>query len=102
MFSARKKILQDMKTGSNVRVFHLHGGVVERDERGEQVQVTSGEHQCKQDLTLSRNTCEETAEGTEIFSHLSNRFTSYFLAFKKGIVQRMHFDKSPICPPRLF
>lgn len=34
----------------------LHGGVVERDERCEQVKVSSGEHQGKQDLTLSRNT----------------------------------------------
>lgn len=37
---------------------YLHGGVVERDERCEQVKVSSGEHQGKQDLTLSRNTCE--------------------------------------------
>lgn len=39
--------------------FHLHGGVVERDERGEQVQVASGEHQRKQELALSGDACEE-------------------------------------------
>lgn len=33
----------------------LHSGVVERDEGGEEVQVASGKHQGKQDLTLSRN-----------------------------------------------
>lgn len=48
-------------------MFHLHGGVVERDEGGEQVQVASGEHQGKQDLTLPRNTCKEKAEDKETF-----------------------------------
>ena len=38
--------------GSMVLVSHLHGGVVEGDEGGEQVQVARGEHQGEQDLTL--------------------------------------------------
>lgn len=59
---------------SHVQVFHLHGGVVERDEGGEQVQVASGEHQGKQNLTLSRNTCEETAEAMQTRLHPKNRF----------------------------
>lgn len=33
---------------------HLHEGVVEGDEGREQVQVASGEHQSKQNLTLPR------------------------------------------------
>lgn len=57
---------------SNVRVFHLHGGVVERDEGGEQVQVASREHKGKQDLTLPRNTCEETAEDIQTSLHPRN------------------------------
>lgn len=68
-------------------MFHLHGGVVERDEGGEQVQVASGEHQGKQDLTLSRNTCGEIAGGTIL--HHRNRFISNFLAFKQ-IVHRIY------------
>lgn len=36
---------------------HLHGGVIERDERGEEIQIASGEHQGKENLTFSRNTC---------------------------------------------
>lgn len=51
-----------MKTRSEMRASHLHRGVVERDEGGEQVQVASGEHQSKQDLTLSGDACEETAQ----------------------------------------
>lgn len=50
-------------------MFHLHRGVVERDEGGEQVQVASGEHQSKQDLTLSRDACEETAKLFFSFIH---------------------------------
>ena len=38
---------------------HLHAGVVEGDKGSEQVQVASGEHQGKQDLTLPGNTCQE-------------------------------------------
>lgn len=59
------KGLPDIRRRSKVRVLHLHGGVVQRYEGGEQVQVTSGEHQGKQDLTLPRNTYEETAEDTQ-------------------------------------
>jgi len=33
---------------------HLHEGVVEGDEGREQVQIASGEHQSKQNLTLPR------------------------------------------------
>lgn len=35
---------------------YLHGGVVEGNERGEEVQVTSSEDQSKQDLALPRDT----------------------------------------------
>lgn len=48
-----------------MRGFHLHGGVVEGDERREQVQVASSEDQGKKDLTLPRNTCKQTAERSD-------------------------------------
>lgn len=38
-------------------VDHLHACVVEGDEGAEQIQVACGEHDGKQDLTLSRDTC---------------------------------------------
>lgn len=41
---------------------HLHGGVVDGDEGGEQIQVASGEHNGKQDLALSRNTFDTHAK----------------------------------------
>lgn len=37
-------------------VAHLHGGVIQGYEGGEQVQVASGEHQGEEDLALSRDT----------------------------------------------
>lgn len=36
---------------------HLHTRIIEGDVSGEKIQVTCGEHNRKQDLALSRNTC---------------------------------------------
>lgn len=42
-------------------VDHLHAGVIEGDEGGEQIQVARGEHDSKQDLAFSRDTCTRPA-----------------------------------------
>lgn len=36
-------------------VSYLHACVIQGDERGEQIQVTCGEHKSKQNLALSRD-----------------------------------------------
>lgn len=38
-------------------VDHLHARVIQGDEGGEQIQVTGGEDESKQNLALSRDTC---------------------------------------------
>lgn len=49
-----------------VWVSHLHGGVVEGDEGGEQVQVARGEQQGEQDLTLPGDTCQRDNQPTGV------------------------------------
>ena len=54
---------------------YLHGRVVEGYEGGEQIQVTCGEHQGKQDLTLPRNTCSETEGSVTLQSQQNYNYT---------------------------
>lgn len=63
----------------------LHGGVVQRDEGREQVQIPSGEDQSKQNLTLPRNTCHQTAESA-VTPQESHRFKHSSFLFPRTIL----------------